>query len=178
MKTKIVTQLMQKKTLEEKDFEKELEKLDPGLQEKIKNFKNIRPRPVRIKDIEIYLEAKDIAIIWTEISKDISDKTILEYLNIERRTFSRLRNDGLKKLNSSEKQEVQKKTKIEVFEKTSEINEIILERLEKIEKQNEKIISFYELLKKEQKFNNNDNDMQDTEIDNLADMAWSFRVNS
>lgn len=63
MKTKIVTQLMQKKTLEEKDFEKELEKLDPGLQEKIKNFKNIRPRPVRIKDIEIYLEAKDIAII-------------------------------------------------------------------------------------------------------------------
>lgn len=95
----------------------------------------------------------------------------MEYLNIERRTFSRLRNDGLKKLNSSEKQEVQKKTKIEVFEKTSEINEIILERLEKIEKQNEKIISFYELLKKEQKFNNNDNDMQDTEIDNLADMA-------
>ena len=88
----------------------------------------------------------------------------------------------LEKLNNREKQEVTKKTKIEVFEKTNEINknseisEIILERLEKIEKQNEKIISFYELLKKEQE--SNDNDMQDAEIENSAHMLRSFKVNS
>ena len=90
----------------------------------------------------------------------------------------------LEKLNNREKQEVTKKTKIEVFEKTNEINknseisEIILERLEKIEKQNEKIISFYELLKKEQESNDNDNDMQDAEIENSAHMLRSFKVNS
>jgi hypothetical protein len=173
---------MQKKTLEENDFEKELEKLDPDLQEKIKNFKNIETKPVTRKNIETYLEAKDIAIIRTEVSEEVSHKTIYTYLDIERRIFSRLRDDGLKELNSTEKQEVKKKTKIKVFEET---NEIILQRLEEIKKQNEKIISFYELLTKEEKEKKeenkqelDDNDMEDTEIENSTEILRSFRVNS
>jgi len=173
---------MQKKTLEENDFEKELEKLDPDLQEKIKNFKNIETKPVTRKNIETYLEAKDIAIIRTEVSEEVSDKTIYTYLDIERRIFSRLRDDGLKELNSTEKQEVKKKTKIKIFEET---NEIILQRLEEIKKQNEKIISFYELLTKEEKEKKeenkqelDDNDMEDTEIENSTEILRSFRVNS
>jgi len=182
MKNKIVKIFMQKKTLEENDFEKELEKLDPDLQEKIKNFKNIETKPVTRKNIETYLEAKDIAVIRTEVSEEVSDKTIYTYLDIERRIFSRLRDDGLKELNSTEKQEVKKKTKIKVFEETNETNEIILQRLEEIKKQNEKIISFYELLTKEEKEENkqelDDNDMEDTEIENSTEILRSFRVNS
>ena len=67
---------------------------------------------------------------------------------------------------------------MEETNETNKISEIILERLEEIKKQNEKIISFYELLKKEQESNNNDNDMQDAEIENSEHMLRSFKVNA
>lgn len=173
---------MKKRTLEEKDFEKELENLDFDLQGKIDIFINLKPTPSTRKDIEFYLEAKDIAKIRKQLSTDLSDKTIYTYLGIERRIFSLLRDDGVKTLNSNKEQEVLK------IKETNENNETaILEKLEEIKQQNDKLISFYELSKKRDE--ENDNEFDDSEKEDLYDedadllenpekQLRSFRVNS
>lgn len=176
-------------TFGEEEFEKELETLDFNLQEKIKIFKNVTPKPSTRKDIEFYLEAKDIAKIRKQLSTDLSDKTIYTYLGIERRTFSLLRDDGLKILNSNKEQKVPKiKEKKEKTNETNENNETaILKRLDKIKEQNDKLISFYELSKKRDE--ENENEFDDSEKEDLYDedadilenpekQLRSFRVNS